>query len=388
MEKYIALIVAVTAQKYYRAKNSILSQLNWMMNKTKLFGMIMALMLLLGCGLFAPASSPAPDLLATMQASTPSLLSSPPVTDAIATPVSDLPLPNPTSNSPSGQTSIPFPSPSDGLTGHIVFTCQLFKVQSMDQICIMNADGSGMRRLTTEDNVRHYYPSLAPDGQSVLYSAFRELNVYEIYDLHLSDGSVDRLTNRMGALNAPEVSPDGSSITFTRGNPNNGQLQVMVMDRNGENAGSISQIVGWDPTWSPDGKQILYASGSDGSVQLFVVNRNGNGLHQVSNLPAIRGRSDWSPDGQWIVTYSGPAWHREVYIMNADGSNPHQLTPSGGNSQGPSFSPDGKWVAFTAYFDKYGDDHGCEIYAIRMDGTDLRRLTNNDYCDYQPRWGP
>jgi len=111
-------------------------------------------------------------------------------------------------------------------------------------------------------------------------------------------------------------------------------------------------------------------------------------MHQVSNLPAIRGRSDWSADGQFIVTYSGPSWNREVYIMNADGSNARQLTPSGGNSQGPSFSPDGKWVAFTAYFDYYGDDHGCEIYVIRIDGTDLRRLTNNDYCDYQPRWGP
>ena len=34
------------------------------------------------------------------------------------------------------------------------------------------------------------------------------------------------------------------------------------------------------------------------------------------------------------------------------------------------------------------DDHGCEIYVIRTDGTELRRLTNNEYCDYQPRWGP
>ena len=343
--------------------------------------MTTSLIFVLGCGLFGPDSSPTPDLLATLQASTPSSLSSP---IATASPVFDLPSPNP----PSGQISIPFPSSSDGLTGHIVFTCQLFKVQAMDQICIMNADGSGMRRLTTEDNLRHFYPSLAPDGQSVLYAGFREQNVYEIYSLNLNDGSVDRLTNRIGVLNAPEVSPDGSSITFTRGNPNNGQFQVMVMDRNGENASNLPQIFGWDPTWSPDGKQILYASGPDGGVQLFIVNRNGNGLHQVSNLPAIRGRSDWSPDGQWIVTYSGPSWHREVYIMNADGSNVRQLTPSGGNSQGPSFSPDGKWVTFTAYFDKYGDDHGCEIYVIRTDGTDLRRLTNNDYCDYQPRWGP
>ena len=386
MEKSIALIVAATARKYYQVKNSILSQLIGMMNKTKLFWMMTALIFILGCGVFSSGSSPTPDLFATLQASTPSSLLSPAVTESLATPVSNFPSANPTSAS--GQESIPFPSASDQLTGHIVFTCQLFRVQAMDQICIMNGDGSSMRRLTTEDNMRHYYPSLAPDGKSVLYAGFREQNVYEIYSLNLRDSSVDRLTNRIGVLNAPEVSPDGTSVVFTRGNPNNGQLQVMIMDRNGENAGNIPQIFGWDPTWSPDGKQILYAAGPEGDVQLFIVNRNGKGLHQVSNLPGIRGRSDWSPDGQLIATYSGPAWHREIYIMNMDGSNTHQLTPSGGNSQGPSFSPDGKWVTFTAYFDKYGDDHGCEIYVIRTDGTDLRRLTDNNYCDYQPRWGP
>jgi TolB protein len=250
----------------------------------------------------------------------------------------------------------------------------------------MNADGSGMRRLTTEDNKRHFYPSFAPDGQSVLYSSFREANTYEIYELDLNDGNVDQLTNKLGVLTAPEVSPDGTAVVLARGNAN-GQTQIVVMDRNGENVGNLPQVSGWDPTWSPDGKQILFASGAEGSVQLFIINRGGKGLHQVSNLPSIRGRSDWSPDGQLIVTYSGPAWNREVYIMKSDGSNTRQLTPTGGNSQGPSFSPDGKWVVFTAYFDKYGDDHGCEIYVIRTDGTDLRRLTNNDYCDYQPRWG-
>jgi tricorn protease len=74
--------------------------------------------------------------------------------------------------------------------------------------------------------------------------------------------------------------------------------------------------------------------------------------------------------------------------MNADGSNARQVSPAGGNGQGPSFSPDGQWIAFTAYYDHPGDDHGCEIYVVRLNGSDLRRLTNNDYCDYQPRWGP
>jgi TolB protein len=342
---------------------------------------ILLLLSLIGCN--RPIATSTPDLFATLQASTPDGFVSPPATDSLATPSFNFPTPNPTARS-----SIPLPSAADQLTGHIVFTCQLFKVQAMDQICIMNADGSGMRRLTAEDNRRHYYASLAPDGKSVVYSSFREQNVYEIYCLDLNDGSVDQITDRMGILLAPEISPDGTSITFGRGIPETGNVQIMIMDRNGNHARNIPQINGWDPTWSPNGKQILFASGPDGGVQLFVVNRDGGSMQQVSNLPAIRGRSDWSTDGHFIVTYSGPTWNREVYIMNADGSNARQLTPSGGNSQGPSFSPDGKWVAFTAYFDHYGDDHGCEIYVIRTDGTDLRRLTDNDYCDYQPRWGP
>jgi TolB protein len=350
------------------------------MNKAKLLWTIITLIFILGCNFLSSASTPTPDLFATLQASTPSYFSSPAATQPGATPDFNFSTSIPTSLSTS--------SASDQLTGHIVFTCQVFKVQASNQVCIMNADGSGWRRLTTDNSRQHWYASLSPDGQSVLYSAFREANVHEIYEMTLVDGNVTQLTNRLGVLTGAEVSPDGARITFTRGMPSTNQVQIWVMDRNGDNPENIPQILGWDPTWSSDGKQILFASNQDGLVQLFTVDLNGRGLHRVTNLPAIRGRSDWSPDGGSIVTYSGEAWHREIYIMNADGSNARQLTPTGGNSQGPSFSPDGKWVAFAAYFDKYGEDHGCEIYVIRVDGTDLRRLTSNDYCDYQPRWGP
>ena len=352
--------------------------------------LVLIVVLISGLGRMAsPASEPTIDLFATLSASTPQSVFSPAPVLPTATSAFDFSDPtvqvDPTAV---GATGVPTVSSQDGPSGHIVFTCQIYKYQSSDQICIMNADGTGYRRLTTEDDIRHFYPSLSPDGTRVLYSAFRQENVYEIYSYELADGSVDRLTNRSGVLNAPEYSPDGKLITYTRGVPSNGKHQIMIMERNGNNPNNIPNIDGWDPTWSPDGKWILFASDRNGPVQLFAVRTNGKNVHQVSNLPAIRGRSDWSPDGQYIVTYSGEAWHRELYIMDADGSGTRQLTPTGGNSQGPSFSPDGKWVAFTAYFDKYNDIHGCEIYIIRTDGTDLRRLTNNDYCDYQPRWGP
>ncbi|MBN1454449.1 MAG: PD40 domain-containing protein [Anaerolineales bacterium] len=352
--------------------------------------LLLVVFLVSGLGrMVSPASPPTIDLFATLSASTPVSAFSPAPVIPTATSAFNFSEP-PVEPAPSsvGATGVPTISAQDGPTGHIVFTCQIYKYQAAEQICIMNADGTGYRRLTSEDNIRHFYPSLSPDGRRVLYSAFREKNVYEIYSYDLEDGSVDRLTNRDGVLTAPEYSPDGQHIVYTRWAPNSGKYQIVTMEKNGNNPNNIPFVEGWDPTWSPDGKQILFASARNGPVQLFMMRDDGKNLRQVSNLPAIRGRSDWSPDGQYIVTYSGESWHRELYIMNADGSGARQLTPAGGNSQGPSFSPDSKWVAFTAYFDNYGDDHGCEIYIIRTDGSDLRRLTNNDYCDYQPRWGP
>jgi TolB protein len=323
------------------------------------------LLTLLACNLGISAPTPTSNLLATLAASTP----------LTGNPAAETQTPASISSSPNQP------------TGQIVFTCQIYKVQASNQICIINADGTDFRRLTTDDTKQHYYPSLSPDGKSVIYAAFREADVYEIYEMDIATGNVIQLTDKLGILNAPEISPNGKFIVFKYTPANSEKNFIWIMDRNGENAHSILNATGWDPTWSPDGETILFASDRDGTIQLYSIRTNGDELKKISSLPAIRGRSDWSPDGQLIVTYSGEPWRREVYIMNADGSNEHVLSPAGGNSQGPSFSPDGQWVTFTSYFDHYGEDHGCEIYILRVDGTDLRRLTNNDYCDYQPRWG-
>lgn len=278
-------------------------------------------------------------------------------------------------------TMIPAIFPADGPTGKIVYTCQV----AGDQICIINADGTGIRQLTDDDN-RHWYASISPDGASVIYGAHVEDNVYEIFELNLADGVTTQLTSKLGVLIAPEISPDGRLIVFTRGDAK-GASQIWLMDRSGANPHKINGQ-GWDPTWSPDGTQILFASDSEGTNQLFIMNLDGSSLRRITDFDALRGRSDWSPDGAWMVTYNGPAWNREVFIFRPDFSDLRQLTPPGGSSQGPSFSPDGKWVVFTSYFDHYNDELGCEIYIIRVNGTDLRRLTDNAWCDYQPRWGP
>lgn len=285
-----------------------------------------------------------------------------------------------TDSVPSAPGVTPAPAAVSGPPGKIVYVCQIFKLPAQDQICLINADGTGQRRLTTTDTARHYYPSFAPDGQSVLFSSSLDGN-FKIYEMTLA-GELKKIGDTVGI--APEVSPDNRQIVFTR---SDGKKDLIwVMDRDGGHPKPVG--AGWDPTWSPDSQRILFATLIAGKPQLASTNLDGSDFRQITDLPALRGRSDWSPDGQQIVTYSGASWHRELFLLRADGSGVHQLTQPGGNSQGPSFSPNGEMVAFTAYFDAYNDYNGCEIYILRLDGTGLTRLTNNHYCDWQPRWGP
>jgi len=271
-------------------------------------------------------------------------------------------------------------------TGHVVFTCQVFRDELTNQICMINADGTGLRRLTSNSQADHFYPCLAPDGQSVLFSS-NQSGEYAVYEMDLSIGTSRRLTD-LGDDYAPAVSPDGSRVVFVH---NDGQRQTLwIVDRAGGTPRELavsSRGSSWDPVWSPDGGQILFAADLAGGAQLFLADAGGSNVRQLTDIEGLRGRSDWSPTGAFLVTYVGPSWHREIVLLDLEGSilaNPTE----GGNNLAPSFSPDGEWIAFTSYRDHYQDENGCEIYIMRKDGSDLRRLTNNDYCDWQPRWGP
>jgi Tol biopolymer transport system component len=258
-----------------------------------------------------------------------------------------------------------------GASGKIVYVCY---VQQIDQICLMNADGSSRRQLTDFPSTA-YYPSLSPDGQRIYFSS-NQSGTFEIYSMDINGNGLQRLTNGIGSLYAPELSPNGERIIFT--NHGNG---LWLMNPDGSDPRAITFKDDIDPTWSPDGSMIAFASNRSGTRQLYVANANGRNVEQVTDLNNMGGRSSWSPDGRKLAFYRGPAGDRDIYIINIDGSGLQRLT-NGGDNLGPSWSPDGNWIAFTSFRD--GNN---EIYIVRPDGSRETRLTNSPTSDWQPRWG-
>jgi TolB protein len=256
-------------------------------------------------------------------------------------------------------------------TGKIVFACY---INQIDQICLMNADGSGRRQLTNFPSTA-FYPSLSPDGQTIYFSS-NQTGTFEIYSIDIDGNGLKQLTNKIGSLYAPELSPNGERIIFT----NNGN-GLWVMNPDGSNPHPITSKDDIDPTWSADGSMIAFASNRQGQRQLFVANANGKKVDKVTDLRQMGGRSSWSPDGTKLVFYRGPAGDHDIYVINIDGSGLKRLT-NGGDNLGPSWSPDGQWIAFTSFRD--GNN---EIYVVRPDGSHETRLTGNFISDWQPRWG-
>ena len=256
-----------------------------------------------------------------------------------------------------------------------MFTCF---VNQIDQICLMNADGSERRQLT-DFGATSFYASLSPEGGTIYFSS-RQSGSYEIYSINLRGRGLRRLTRNIGSVYAPERSPTNDRIVFT--NNSDGQC-IWIMRTDGNNPHPISSgPEDIDPTWSPDGSRIAFASARTGQRQLYIMDRDGSEVIQVTDLPDMGGRSTWSPNGRQLAFYAGAEGDRNIYVINIDGTGLVQLT-NGGDNLGPSWSPDGDWIAFTSYRD--GNN---EIYIMHPDGTDVRRLTNNPSSDWQPRWGP
>lgn len=153
--------------------------------------------------------------------------------------------------------------------------------------------------------------------------------------------------------------------------------------------------------WSADGKLITFQSTQPGypDEQIFVMNADGSGKRLVSTGLGRTTCSYLTPDNKWVYFSSthekNPGAQerpsmREGYVWKVNpefalwkvplaGGEPTKVLDRGAYIAETTISPDGKYMTFTGAFD--GD---LEIYRANLDGSNVRRLTNEEGYDGGP----
>jgi Tol biopolymer transport system component len=248
-------------------------------------------------------------------------------------------------------------------------------------IYVMKADGSGLRNLTRTP-ARDFDPVWSPDGRKIAFLRERDagrwppnFQNFEVYVMNADGSGQRRLTGK--TAHAPAWSPNGRRIAFVRGR------DVYVMNADGSGQRNLTGTTTDDahsPAWSPDGHTIAFASGHCSRPQppparcfdLYAVNADGSGLRRLTRNTNDHAPA-WSRDGRKIAFVSVRDGNREIYVMNADGSGQQRLTRNRAGDYSPAWSPDGRKIAFVSQRD---GNVNHEIYVMNtLDGGGQRNLT-------------
>lgn len=296
----------------------------------------------------------------------------------------------------------------------------------------------------TDDEADHWNPSIAPDGRTVVYhrsapdaptpnieswgappeSSLRLLRVAGSFPAFSPDGrrvaltgggfgrldvmgidGSDRETLHQGesrALFSISWARRGDRIAFSEGpvfQGAGGDVEVATIRPDGSEYAEITQEPRNDgfPSFSPDGAEIVFRSGRDGPKNLYIMKADGSDVRRLTEGQWTDTMCDWSPDGDLIAFASDRDGDFDIWLVRPDGSDLRKLIGGGGRNNHPHFSPDGRWIVFTSQRAGYSAEeislprqpqpYG-DLFAIRLDGSGLIRLTHNGFEEGTPAWGP
>jgi Tol biopolymer transport system component len=264
------------------------------------------------------------------------------------------------------------------------------------EIYTVNADGTGLTRVTTDGQENHQ-PAISPDGQRMVYWSKRGPK-QELYLHNLNSGTPVRLTWEGGSPESPSWSPDGQRIAYER--LVDGRDDIFVIGADGTGNHNLTRNPSRDtaPSWSPDGESIAFSSWRDGNADIYVLRvetalRSSEPVTptRLTEHPARDLQPAWSPDGESIAFVSmrdsSDPKNGDIYVMGADGSNPTAVTALPDDERYPSWSPDGTLIAFRLARNGTG-----QIHVVEPDGTNLRSVSTHEPdtkpgTDDHPQWG-
>jgi Tol biopolymer transport system component len=167
-------------------------------------------------------------------------------------------------------------------------------------------------------------PALSPSGQKLAFSGDRCCGAAQIWTIR-SDGSHARqLTHGNRWSVGPTFAPDGRSIAYVK------YGQINVMDTSGRHHRRLtSGTSDAEPNFSPDGRSIAFSRAG----HIFTMSSSGHKLRRRTDDERVSDVSPvFSPNGRRIAFVRFlrlyPFSSMGIWIMDADGKRLHQITAS------------------------------------------------------------
>jgi dipeptidyl aminopeptidase/acylaminoacyl peptidase len=258
--------------------------------------------------------------------------------------------------------SEPQPSPQGDRVAFVVRTTDLEANKGRTDLWLVNVDGSGLTRLTS-DPAADSNPRWAPDGASLYFLSSRS-GSSQVWRLPAAGGDAVQVTKLPLDVANLAVSPDGSRLAFSLevfpDCPTLACTKERLEAREKQKSsgqlydGGVGFFRHWD-TWMDGRRNHLFTLAVAGGEPVDLT----RGMNADVPSRPFGGTEEFafSPDGRTVVFAARDAGREEPWSTNfdlyaepADGSAPRRdLTAANPawDTQ-PAFSPDGKTLAYLA----------------------------------------
>jgi Tol biopolymer transport system component len=214
------------------------------------------------------------------------------------------------------------------------------------------------------------------------------------------DGRVVRTIRSLGrSVDALAASPGGTEVAYLArsGRTDFPSWIVAMVSVRGGSSHELLRVdrfgIVSSPAWSRDGSRVLLATTrNENDADLFTMRSDGSEVRRVTADDVFELDPALAPNGTRIVfTAPTPSAIPQsgLFAIGTSGKGREALTapPLGSEDLYPSWSRDGGRVAFVRSLDPSGPS-AAELWTIRADGTDARRLLVSDHELIGTAWSP
>jgi Tol biopolymer transport system component len=256
-----------------------------------------------------------------------------------------------------------------------------YNVNTLGELWIVDATGGTPARVKLSGGTRAYQPAWSPSGDRLAFFAVTD-GQRDIQTVSATGGTAVAVTNDISLDWAPTWSADGKNLYFAsdRGGAM-GIWRIAINPSTGTSTGAPESITTGADAWSDlprvsrDGRAILFRSKIE-SANPAAVSFDQSAM-RISGARLLQHRTgsllptDVSPDGAWLALMNALDRETDLWVMRVDGSELRRLTDDAARDWTPQFTPDGRAVTFFSNRQGHYD-----AFQIGVDGSGLTRLTD------------